>query len=67
MKSTNPAVIPRHHQVERALVAAEHGDLSVFNALLDAVRRPYDDGPAMTEFMQSPEPAQRVVATCCGT
>jgi uncharacterized protein YdiU (UPF0061 family) len=67
MKSTNPAVIPRNHQVERALVAAEHGDLSVFDALLDAVRRPYDDGPAMAEFMQAPERSQRVVATFCGT
>jgi uncharacterized protein YdiU (UPF0061 family) len=67
MKSTNPAVIPRNHQVERALVAAEHGDLSVFNALLDAVRRPYDDGPSITEFMRPPEPSQRVVATFCGT
>jgi hypothetical protein len=39
----------------------------VFDALLDAIRRPYDDGPAMTEFMQPPEPSQRVVATFCGT
>jgi uncharacterized protein YdiU (UPF0061 family) len=67
MKATNPAVIPRNHQVERALTAAEHGDLSVFSALLDASRRPYDDGAATAEFMRPPEPSQRVLQTFCGT
>ena len=67
MRATNPAVIPRNHQVHAALQAAEQGDLAPFEALLAAVRRPYDDGPGVAQFMAPPEPEQRVLQTFCGT
>jgi uncharacterized protein YdiU (UPF0061 family) len=67
MRRTNPAVIPRNHQVHAALQAAEQGDLAPFEALLVAVRRPYDDGPETSTFMAPPEPEQRVLQTFCGT
>jgi uncharacterized protein YdiU (UPF0061 family) len=67
MHAANPAVIPRNHRVHEALVAAEQGDLAPFEALLAAIRRPYDDSPASRPFMVPPEPAQRVLQTFCGT
>ena len=67
MRAVNPAVIPRNHQVHAALQAAEQGDLVPFEALLGAVRRPYDDGAAAQPFMVPPEPGQRVRQTFCGT
>lgn len=41
MRSVNPAVIARNEHVEKALAAAEQGDLSLFEALLAAVREPW--------------------------
>src|SRR5690606_15176734 len=67
LQAVNPAVIPRNHQVERALAAAAAGDLAPFEALLAAVRRPFDDGPAQQPFMAAPAPAERVTQTFCGT
>jgi uncharacterized protein YdiU (UPF0061 family) len=42
MDRVNPRVIPRNHLVEEALAAATAGDLAPLDALLDAVRRPFD-------------------------
>ncbi len=67
LKAANPAVIPRNHRVEAALAAAAAGDLAPFNALLDAVRRPYDDSPAQRGFMAAPAAGERVLQTFCGT
>ncbi len=67
MRAANPAVIPRNHRVHEVLVAAEQGDLAPFEALLAAIRRPYDDGPDAHRYMTPPEPAQRVLQTFCGT
>jgi len=67
MDAVNPAVIPRNHLVEAALSAAADGDLAPFEALLAAVRRPYDDGPAQRPFMRPPGPGEAVLQTFCGT
>ncbi|MFY2763169.1 protein adenylyltransferase SelO [Arenimonas sp. MALMAid1274] len=64
MRQANPAVIPRNHQVEAALVAAESGDLAPFESLLAAVRQPWHEHP---DYMQAPRPDQRVARTFCGT
>lgn len=63
MKANNPKVIPRNHNVEQALMLAEHGDMSAFDKLLTAVQNPYEEAP---EFM---EPAEKGVCyqTFCGT
>jgi serine/tyrosine/threonine adenylyltransferase len=60
----NPAVIPRNHQVEAALVAATAGDMAPFHALLAAVQQPFVEAerfmlPAPTGFGQ--------YVTFCGT
>jgi uncharacterized protein YdiU (UPF0061 family) len=67
LDAANPAVIPRNHLVEAALAAAAEGDLAPFEALLAAVRRPFDDGPAQQPFMQPPALDERVTRTFCGT
>jgi uncharacterized protein YdiU (UPF0061 family) len=67
MDALNPAVIPRNHQVQIALSAAEAGDLAPFESLLAAVRRPFDDGPAARPYMAPPAPSERISQTFCGT
>ena len=67
LRSINPAVIPRNHLVHDALLAAERDELAPFEALLAAVRRPYDDGADAAPFMVPPAPDQRVLQTFCGT
>ena len=68
-RQVNPWVIPRNHRVEEALAAAsEHDDLGPFNALLSAIRQPFDDGPAQSAYAR-PAPPQVTAAyrTFCGT
>ncbi len=69
MRQVNPWLIPRNHLVEEALAAAsEHGDLRLFNSLLAALQRPFDEDAALAGYAQ-PAPAQVTAAyqTFCGT
>lgn len=65
MIQANPAVIPRNHQVEAAIVAATDGDFAPFHALLSVVTAPWSPPPA--PYQQPPEPDQVVHKTFCGT
>lgn len=68
MRHTNPALIPRNHQVERTLHAAVmEGDRQPAVALLDALAAPYQDRPADDPYRQPPQPGEEVTATFCGT
>jgi uncharacterized protein YdiU (UPF0061 family) len=67
LRAANPAVIPRNHAVQAALAAAEQGDLAPFQALLAAVRRPFQAGPEAAPFMLAPLPGEKVLQTFCGT
>ncbi len=69
MRTVNPLIIARNQQVERALAAAsDDDDLGPFDRLMAAVRRPFDDDPALASFA---EPAAADVTaryqTFCGT
>ncbi len=67
MQRSNPAVIPRNHQVEAALTAAsERGDLGPVERLLAALSSPYDHARAQPEFT-APGPDGRPHRTFCGT
>jgi serine/tyrosine/threonine adenylyltransferase len=68
MRARNPAIIPRNHQVERALAAANAGDLGVMHRLLAALARPFDDAPEFDEY-RSPPPKDfgENYRTFCGT
>lgn len=66
MAAANPAIIPRNHRVEEAIVAATDGDFAAFHALNAALSKPFDaakDDP----YRAAPWPEQRVQRTFCGT
>lgn len=67
MDAHNPCVIPRNHQVEKALQAAvEEGDFSVLRKLLHVLEQPYqalDDD----EYRLPPAPGGLPYRTFCGT
>jgi len=68
MRRINPAVIPRNHLIEAAIVAAvESGDFAPFRALVDVLAQPYDDLPAGSLHGLPPSPEQVVRNTFCGT
>jgi len=68
MRAVNPVYIPRNHLIEAAIRAAEdHGDFSVFHALHEVLKRPYDVQPGREAYMQPPQPHEIVHQTFCGT
>ena len=69
MRRANPWLIPRNHQVEAALAAASaEQDLAPFEALMAALRHPYDERPEHAGYA---EPAPAALTACyqtfCGT
>jgi len=69
MRRVNPWIIPRNHRVEEALEAAsDAGDLGPFEQLLAALRRPYDEDPALARYAEpSPGEFMATFRTFCGT
>lgn len=66
MRNSNPAVIPRNHRVEEALEAANKGDYSVFERLLDAISKPYAHLPEQKDYATLPK-KNCTYRTFCGT
>jgi uncharacterized protein YdiU (UPF0061 family) len=69
MRRVNPWVIPRNHHVEQALAAAsEHENLEPFEALLAALRRPYEESAGNAAYAE-PAPLELTAGyqTFCGT
>lgn len=68
MRANNPSVIPRNHQVEKALsMAEEQNDYSALHRLLEVLSQPYADNPSHAEFLKTPKLEERVYQTFCGT
>jgi len=68
MQQRNPAVIPRNHLVEAALVAAtDAGDLGPLERLMAALAVPYDHARDRAESGVAPAPGGRPYRTFCGT
>ena len=68
MRLVNPAVIPRNHRIEAAIVAAvERGDFTPFATLTSVLSRPYEDSDAGAAYTAAPLPEERVLQTFCGT
>lgn len=67
MKQTNPVIIPRNHQVQRAITAAEDGDFAVFEQLTAALSTPFDDSWLDSDYAQPPKEQEIVQRTFCGT
>lgn len=68
MRSHNPALIPRNHQVNRALdLAEQESDFSLLHTLLDALAAPYQSVATDHPLRQPPKDNEKVCATFCGT
>ncbi len=68
MQTLNPVLIPRNHQIEAAIRAAEDcNDFSLFHALHGVLQNPYQQQPGKDVYMLPPEPDQVVHQTFCGT
>jgi uncharacterized protein YdiU (UPF0061 family) len=67
MRAVNPAFIPRNHRVQAAIAAAQTGDFSVFEELIQVLARPYDDQPDFAAYAAPPRPEEVVRETFCGT
>ena len=55
MKSVNPLIIPRNHNVEEALLAANNNDLTLFNKLTNILEKPYENQKSTLNY-QLPAP-----------
>ena len=68
MQAVNPVYIPRNHQIEAAIRAAEdHGDFSVFHELHEVLQNPYVQQEGKGRYRLPPEPDEVVLQTFCGT
>jgi uncharacterized protein YdiU (UPF0061 family) len=68
MRAVNPVYIPRNHQIEAAIRAAEdHNDFSVFHELHAVLQNPWQQQPGKDAYMLPPEPEEVVQQTFCGT
>ena len=68
MLAVNPVYIPRNHQIEAAIRAAEdHGDFSVFHDLHEVLQKPYEQQAGKDKYQLSPDPDEVVEYTFCGT
>ncbi len=68
MKQSNPAVIPRNHQVEAALESAvSQNNLTPLHALMKALATPYDHSSDKEPYTAPPPPSNVPYRTYCGT
>ncbi|WP_428629154.1 protein adenylyltransferase SelO [Sphingopyxis sp.] len=67
MDAVNPLYIPRNHQVEAALVAAESGDMAPWTALLEVVQNPYVARAEWDAFAHPAPVDADTYRTFCGT
>ena len=68
MRLVNPAFIPRNHRIEAMIEAAvEREDFVPFEELLLVLAKPFEDQASFRQYMDPPQPHERVCQTFCGT
>jgi uncharacterized protein YdiU (UPF0061 family) len=68
MQAVNPHYIPRNHQIEAAIRAAEdRGDFSLFHGLHEVLQTPYTQQEGKEAYTLPPKPHEIVTQTFCGT
>ncbi|MGI9250328.1 MAG: protein adenylyltransferase SelO [Pseudohongiellaceae bacterium] len=68
MLAVNPALIPRNHLVEEAILAATKEDnFRPFHQLADALEHPFSYSQKLEHLAKPPRPEQVVTQTFCGT
>lgn len=64
----NPALIPRNHQVEKVIRAAEDAnDFAPMLRLLEAIRKPFADIEQFRDLQTPALPQEEITQTFCGT
>jgi uncharacterized protein YdiU (UPF0061 family) len=65
IRAINPRIVLRNHLAQEAIAAAEAGDDEPVRRLLAALRRPYDDDPAVAAYDRlPPDDAPEIVVSC---
>jgi len=68
MQKVNPVYIPRNHQVEAVIRAAEdRNDFAPFHALNEVLQKPFEFQQGKDNYMLPPQPQEIVRQTFCGT
>ena len=68
MRTNNPEIIPRNHNVELVLSEAEEkSDFTKLHELLKALSDPYEHNSRYSKFYEPPKPSERIYQTFCGT
>ncbi len=68
MKNSNPLIIPRNHNVEKALnEASNDNNLSFFNNLVKVLSSPYEVSENLLEYQSLPKIINKDYKTFCGT
>jgi uncharacterized protein YdiU (UPF0061 family) len=68
LDKVNPILIPRNHQVEKAIRAAEDcNDFSPLLRLLEAIRTPFADSEEFRDLQVPARPEEEITQTFCGT
>jgi serine/tyrosine/threonine adenylyltransferase len=68
MEAANPIYIPRNHQVEAVIRAAQdRGDFGPFHQLTELLQTPFTEQPGRDIYTQPPQEHERVLQTFCGT
>ncbi len=67
MNATNPAFIPRNHQIELAIKEAVEGNLSRVNRLNTVLSTPFVAQTEHADLMAAPQTQELVHQTFCGT
>ncbi len=68
IERVNPAIIPRNHQLAKAIKEANTtGDLSYFQGLFSQLQTPFDAEHLNSELAQPPIPTEQIEHTFCGT
>jgi len=66
MRQANPSIIPRNHNIEKAIQGALSGNFDLFFTLNEALKDPYDY-KKKSDLTKAPEKDEKVTATFCGT
>ena len=67
MNQHNPFVIPRNHQIERAIKYAYQDDFEHFHRLIEVLENPFVKSESSRDFTIPPTAEERVRRTFCGT
>lgn len=68
MDGVNPALIPRNHQIARAIeLATNEGDLTLFHRLHNALKTPFTVHDSNADLALPPTAEQCISNTFCGT